>query len=470
MKKVCLLFCMLAMLGNIYAQSITEKLKTAVVLLEKDPHMRHAIMSLYVADAKTGHAIFEKNIQVGLAPASTQKIITSATALDLLSKEFRFKTYFRHDLEIKNEELTGNIYVTGEGDPTLGSWRWSNTTELVIMNKIIGILKKNKIKRIMGDIWIDDLTYTAQPVPDGWIWQDIGNYYGAGSWSINWRENQYDLVLQSDGQIGNATSMIRTVPELYDFSLTNSIKAAKKGSGDNGYIYASPFAKSGFTTGTIPVDQKAFIISGSISNPPFQFSKTLERNLAASNIFLAGKLKLYSAYSKNGQPVEGAKHEMDSITSPDLDSMNYWFLQKSINLYGEAFVKALAYKYKAQGTTELGIEVIRNFWTQRGIEKSALHIMDGSGLSPQNRVTTHALVSVLLYAKTRSWFPSFYHALPTFNGMKIKSGSIGGARSFAGYHTSATRKEYVFAIIVNNYDGSPGEMVKKMYKVLDVLK
>ena len=54
--------------------------------------------------------------------------------------------------------------------------------------------------------------------------------------------------------------------------------------------------------------------------------------------------------------------------------------------------------------------------------------------------------------------------------MKMKSGSIGGARAFAGYHTAKDGKQYVFSIIVNNYDGSPVEVVKKMYALLDVLK
>ena len=96
--------------------------------------------------------------------------------------------------------------------------------------------------------------------------------------------------------------------------------------------------------------------------------------------------------------------------------------------------------------------------------------MDGSGLSPQNRVTAGAEVKVLQYAKTRPWFASFYNALPLYNDMKMKSGSIGGARAFAGYHTSKSGMEYVFSIIVNNYDGSSAEMVKKLYKILDELK
>ena len=77
---------------------------------------------------------------------------------------------------------------------------------------------------------------------------------------------------------------------------------------------------------------------------------------------------------------------------------------------------------------------------------------------------------MLQYARTQPWFNAFYNALPEYNGMKMKSGSIGGARAFAGYHTAKDGRQYVFSIIVNNYEGSSGEVVKKLYRVLDVLK
>jgi D-alanyl-D-alanine carboxypeptidase/D-alanyl-D-alanine-endopeptidase (penicillin-binding protein 4) len=54
--------------------------------------------------------------------------------------------------------------------------------------------------------------------------------------------------------------------------------------------------------------------------------------------------------------------------------------------------------------------------------------------------------------------------------MKLKSGTIGGAKSFAGYHTAKDGTAYTVAIIVNNFDGSAGEVVKKMFAVLDELK
>ena len=113
---------------------------------------------------------------------------------------------------------------------------------------------------------------------------------------------------------------------------------------------------------------------------------------------------------------------------------------------------------------------MRDFWSTRGIDKSAMNMFDGSGLSRQNRITADALVRVMQYAKKRPWLSSFYNVLPEINGLKMKSGSIGGARGFTGYSKSKNGNEYAFVIIVNNYDGNAGEVVGKMYTVLDNLK
>ena len=472
MKKLCLIYWMCTALAiDITAQAIVEKLKSAVNALEKDPQLSHGILGFYVVDAKTGKNVFAKNEQTGLAPASTQKIITSASAFELMGKNYRFHTYIRYGGMVHDGRLSGNLHITGNGDPTLGSWRWTSTTEQKVLERIVAILEKRSIREIASNIIVDDVSYSFQPIPDGWIWQDIGNYYGAGCWGLNWRENQYDLVLQSGKNIGDTTIILKTIPGLTGITLTNFITAAKKNSGDNGYIYATPFSNVGFATGTIPVEEKSFAISGSMPRPSLQFAYALEQKLKEKNIVLTGKIQLQSEQIMAGKPIPPVFGNEDSISSPILDSINYWFMRKSINLYGEALVKALALGgQNRNATTEKGVEIIKNFWSTQGLEKSAINIIDGSGLSPQNRVTTHALVKVLLYAKNRPWYSSFYESIPVFNGMKIKSGSITGARSFAGYHTSSSGNQYVFAIIVNNYDGSSGAIVQKMYKVLDVLK
>ena len=157
-------------------------------------------------------------------------------------------------------------------------------------------------------------------------------------------------------------------------------------------------------------------------------------------------------------------------TSPPLDSIMFWFLKKSINLYGEALVKTIGYEKAKTGTTDAGIKVIRDLWKEKGIERSALKIIDGSGLSPANRVTTQALVTVMQYAKGRDWFSSFYYALPEINGIKMKDGYINGVRSFTGYIKNKAGVEYTFSFIINNFDGSASAVREKMWKVLDILK
>ncbi|MCA6452677.1 MAG: D-alanyl-D-alanine carboxypeptidase, partial [Chitinophagaceae bacterium] len=219
----------------------------------------------------------------------------------------------------------------------------------------------------------------------------------------------------------------------------------------------------GFVRGTIPVEEKAFVIAGSFPDPAMQLLSTVNDFLGRSGITPASYRVLYGKTIPGGQ-------ELGKIYSPPLDSLNYWFMRKSINLYGEAFLKTIAFESTGKGSTDKGVELVKKFWKERGIEASALRIIDGSGLSPQNRVTADALVDVLQYARGRSWFPAFYEALPLFNQMKLKSGTIGGAKSFAGYHTAKDGTTYTVAIIVNNYDGSAGEMVRKMFQVLDELK
>ena len=80
--------CWLLVAGS-SAQSISPKLQKAFQQFENDSQLKHAISSLYVINAKTGQVVFDKNSQVGLAGASTQKIITASTAFELLGKDYQ---------------------------------------------------------------------------------------------------------------------------------------------------------------------------------------------------------------------------------------------------------------------------------------------------------------------------------------------------------------------------------------------
>src|SRR5215203_48172 len=137
---------------------------------EKDPQLKAALSSLYIINAKTGKVIFDKNSKIGLAPGSTQKIVTSASAYELLGKDFRYKTEFAIDT------IDSSLTIIPGGDPTFGSWRWTATNEFTLMKQIVQAVNELKIKQFSG-VLLDGTGWDSELIPDGWTWQDIGNYY-----------------------------------------------------------------------------------------------------------------------------------------------------------------------------------------------------------------------------------------------------------------------------------------------------
>lgn len=464
MRKLFLSAAGLLLVCCSFSQTINQKLLKAFQQFEKDTQLKYAVSALYVIDAKTGLVVFDKNSQIGLAPASTQKIITSVTAFELLGKDYRYKTELSIDLK---DSFNIPVCIKSFGDPTFGSNRFTETKPDKIMDIFYKKLANAGIKKFSYQFLIDNSGFETQTIPDGWIWQDLGNYYGAGAGAFNWRENQFDIALKSPDKTGVTTQIVSVnTEENLNTTLMNEVKSAPKGTGDNAYIYL-PVGHYNYTMrGTIPLGENNFTITGAVYDGVSYFVNDFGK-------FIGYKEKqVYSG--KQGSYKIGKISDSIKILythySPPLDSINYWFLKKSINLYGEALIKTVAYEKKGFGATDSGIVVIKNFWKEKGLDPRELNINDGSGLSPMNRVTAHAQVEILKYAKTKNWFPSFYNALPDYNGMKMKSGTIRDVKAFCGYHTSKAGKEYIFSFLVNNYNGKSGELVQKMYKVLDVLK
>ena len=170
MKNTGLLLTFYILHFTLSAQSTGQKLQAAYRQFESDSQLRHGISSLYVINAKTGEVLFDKNSQIGLAPASTQKIIIAATAFELLGKDYRYKTEFGTRIDPEDERY---LWINPSGDPTFGSWRWESTREQKVLNAIVNGLKQvnfNICKGVSVRVW------NAGQIPNGWIWQDIGNY------------------------------------------------------------------------------------------------------------------------------------------------------------------------------------------------------------------------------------------------------------------------------------------------------
>lgn len=450
------------------AQNRIQNIEKAFNNLLNDEQAKHAIASLCVLDANTGKTLYAKNEQIGLATASTLKTITAATAFSILGKDFQFQTTLAYTGTITTDGiLKGNLIIIGSGDPTLGSWRYQNK-ENAVLTQWVTAIKSTGIKKIEGTIIGDDRIFGTQTTPEGWVWQDIGNYYGAGTSGLAWRENQFDIHLKPGSSTADEVKIIKTVPATPYVQIVNELKTGDPGSGDRAYAFFPPYSNTAYIRGSWGIGITKSGISVALPDPAFDCAYRLQDTLKSLGISIGQQATTARLMALNNQVIPSVTQKISTISSPNLSEMTYWFLKKSINLYGESLLKTIAIKSGKAGTTSKGAETEINFWADKGVDRTSLNIIDGSGLSPGDRITTSAMANILFQIQKENWFGDYYKALPEYNGMKIKSGTINDVSAFAGYHTDAAGNKYIMVININNYSGSG--INKKLFKVLDELK
>jgi D-alanyl-D-alanine carboxypeptidase/D-alanyl-D-alanine-endopeptidase (penicillin-binding protein 4) len=468
MKRL-LIVSLLVFTGRVYAQDLQSKISTAFSRLQADSQCRYASLSLTVLDAKTGEQIFAASPNMGLATASTLKTITSITAFYVLGADFKYQTQLGYNGQITADgTLNGDIIIKGAGDPTLGSWRYEQTKEAHVLALMTDALKTAGIKKVNGRVIGDDSIFGTQSIPEGWIWQDIGNYYGAGTSGLCWRENQFDIKLRT-GAVGNPIGVSYTVPNVSYLTFKSELVNGPSGSGDNAYAFLPVGSKVMYLRGSYAIDKDKKSISAATPDAAYDAALRLEDTLKRLGINVNNDPESVATLTAKGLQVPSISKKLTTIESPPLSKIIYWLNQKSINLYAEQLLKTIAWKQGRKPSTANGVEEVQKFWQARGIDANSINTYDGSGLSPGDRVTTNTLAHILQSAKKESWFPDMYESLPVYNDMKMKSGSINSVLCYAGYQTHNSR-ELCFSIMVNNFSGSSRGIKEKMFRVLDVLK
>jgi len=468
MKRL-LIVSLFILSGQAYAQDLQSRLSAAFNRLQADSQCRYASLSLTVLDAKTGEQVFAASPNMGLATASTLKTITSITAFNVLGADFRYQTQLGYNGEIAADgTLNGDIIIKGAGDPTLGSWRYEQTKEAHVLALMADALKTAGIKKINGRIIGDDSVFGTQSIPEGWIWQDIGNYYGAGTSGLCWRENQFDIKLRT-GAVGNPIGVSYTVPNVSYLTFKSELVNGPAGSGDNAYAFLPVGSKVMYLRGSYAIDKDKKSISAATPDAAYDAALRLSDTLKKLGIGVGFDPESVATLTAKGLKAPLITKNLAAISSPPLSRIIYWLNQKSINLYAEQLLKTIAWKQGRKPTTANGVEEVQKFWQARGIDANSMNTYDGSGLSPGDRVSTNTMARILQSAKKESWFPDFYESLPVYNDMKMKSGTINAVLCYAGYQTHNGR-ELCFSIMINNFSGSSRWIKEKMFRVLDVLK
>ena len=273
---------------------------------------------------------------------------------------------------------------------------------------------------------------------------------------MNWRENQFLMFISPGPVVGDPVTIVYVDHPPPGVTLVNELITGPVGSGDRTTLYLAPDGTTGYLRGTLSIDSpKNYSIGGAIPNSAIYFTHELLQSLRWPT---TTPIKIIYQKEANAS----ARTTLTTYQSPPLSEILYWFEQISINMYGEVFVKTIAHAINK--TID---RVLPEYCqSEHGIEQTAVALMDGSGLSPENRITTWTIARVLYNDRKQApWFPTFEKALPIINNIRMKSGYIHNVLSYAGYVNST-----VFSIITNNFNGDTGVMRQKIWNLLDTLK
>ncbi len=440
------------------------------------PGMKNASIGICVLEVESGKKIQSYNADMSLVPASSMKVITTSTALTLLGKDYRFKTELSYDGEITQDGiLKGNIYIKGYGDPTLGTEKPEGTTTWkALMEEWAGVILSQGIKEINGDI-IGDASYfeTAALAPT-WQWNDIGNYYGAGVFGLNINANSYELEFRQNPTVGQAPKIEKITPQIENLSFINEVVSAGRNTGDNCYIYGSPYQYTAFLRGTIPAGSSTFKVKGSIPEPAFTTASLLAQTLVRQGIKISGTASTILERKRVGLDVGSSKKVFHTHSSMPLLDIVKITNEESINLYCEALLKTIGKKIKGEGSRNKGIEAIKEFWEERGIPSEGFFMEDGCGLSPRNGMSSKHIANILRKAYLdKNIGEDFKNALPiggetgtlkylfrnslAKGRIWAKTGSMDRIRSYSGYAKTKSGKWLSFSIIINNYNGTSSD-------------
>ncbi len=400
-------------------------------------------------------------------PASTMKLLTTLTGLDILGPQYRWRTNVYTDGVIRQGVLKGNIYLQGTGDPKL------IPEELAKMMKELQGLG---IQKIDGNLFFDRSAYAPSVMehntidgeslraynvpPDPLLYAfrtlsfQIGKSRTADFIDISYTpplsqlkvSNQMQLV---DRPCDNWKNNIRfnLDPEVIS-NTDKSITAQFSG--------AFPSSCKGVNFNVVALDANTFLTQG--------FAAAWE---------LSGGTWTQAPVGKNGTVPLAARLllQFEGIPLADdvLDINKY-----SNNVMARQLLLTLALeKMGKPATTANGELVIQSWLKQNGLDFQGLVIENGSGLSRNEAISANQMNQLLLTARNLPVADIFYNSLPIagtdgtmrnrlmgqlrkFLHLKkkpearIKTGSLADVRSISGYVLSKSGKMYAVTSFINH--------------------
>ncbi len=444
----------------------------ALTVFLNTPELSCANIGILVKEVQTNKTIVEYRSDKALIPGSNFKLITTATALNLLGPDYRFSTMLEFDGHIDLRGiLHGNIYIVGSGDPTIGSKDFNNVD---FIDKWVMAVKKMGIKAVDGRVVADVSAFDKEVIPPNWVWEDMGNYYAAGVYGLSLDDNLYRLTFRTDS-IGSTPTIIAISPSFHPIIFHNYLTASSINA-DRSYLHGAPFSYQRTITGTLPANRASFVVKGDLPNPPLALASFFTDQLNQQEILVSG------IPTDTLPTLHRIRTQFYVHYSPDLNAIIDKTNTESNNLFAEHIFKRLALISHPVATREEATEVVKQFWASHQADTTSLFIEDGSGLSPFDGVTPKFFVHLLIYMrKENAYGNQLFNSLPIAGKsgtlrnflantplegkVHAKSGSIKRVLCYSGY-LEHNNKEYAFSIMTNSFKGAASNVQKAIEKFL----
>lgn len=408
---------------------------------------KHAV-SISVQDIDKPKKVYQINSEKPMMPASTQKLITTTPAFEVLGDDYKFSTKL---YKVKN---TNDYYIVLGADPYLTRKD---------LKDLLGKINLPKDKNI-SKLYIDDSIFDKNEWGEGWQWDDDLN-------PLMPKFSAYNI----DGNVVKAklTPLQNQPPQIemnvfYPVLIMNYVKNGDKTNvtvSRRNYISANELTFEGeISTDTemiIPVNnvQEYFnlrVKEGLKSNKLHYYDKIQTKKLPANNVVLVGEIT---------HPITQAKKDV---------------YENSNNLVAETVFKLAGAKYtKKTGSFENSYKVVEDFAKTNAIDLSGVKIVDGSGVSKNNMTTTKFMTEYLVQVSKNYGHEKVISALPYPNpesstlknrmlylGNKLhaKTGTLADVSGIAGYIETRKGNKYAFSILIN--DAKSTKIEKKTFEEL----
>jgi len=453
------------------------ELQARISEILRRPQLASATIGIKVASLETGKVLFEQNANKLLSPASNMKLYTVATGLDRLSPDYHFVTsVYAPAKPDASGNVPGDLTIYGRGDPSIAA-RF-NGDYFKGIDDLASRIAAAGVKRVAGDLVGDESYFSGLPYGSGWQWEDLQWGFGAEVSALSVNDNLVNLSIRPGAQVG-APAVISTDPPNPLLTINNQLTTGARGSKRNLLVHRGPDSNVVEIQGSLALDDAGFTGRLGVAHPALLFIYLLRSALAKKGVIVSGKSRTIApslfVVGANTGPASGLI-ELTNLQSPPFSVIAARTLKPSQNLYAELILRTLGRVVPspssispdvARTSESNGVEVVRAFLREAGVDASGLALSDGSGLSRDDMVTAEATLQLLTYMRRHRYGNVFRDALPIAgvdgtirnrmkgtpaqNNVRAKTGELRNASSLSGFVTTAAGEELVFSIMVNNF-------------------